>query len=348
MRPDARTPLTLLTGFLGSGKTTVLRELLQRPDLRDTAVIINELGEVGLDHLLVEQVAPDLQVLASGCLCCTLRGDLTQTLGRLQARRAAGEISFGRVIVETTGLADPMPVLHTLATHAELAATYRLAGVVTTVDAVNGPATLARHEEARRQVGFADVLLVTKGDLASPAAVGQLQRELERGNPAAAQHNALNGRVEARAVLETDAQSLARLARLVPAHDQGHHGHSHDHDHGVDGHAPRHDGIAAHCFVLDAPMREADFRHWLELLAALRGERLLRFKGLVGVAEHPGEPLVVHGAQHLIHPPARLPRWPSEDRRTRLVFITQGLPRADIERTLRKYTGAAAGIADYA
>ena len=137
MNTDPRIPLTLLTGFLGSGKTTVLRELLQAPDLRDTAVIINELGEIGLDHLLVEQVAPDLRVLSSGCLCCTLRGDLTETLGVLHARRTSGEINFSRVIVETTGLADPMPVLHTLVADTSLAAAYRFAGVVTTVDAAN-------------------------------------------------------------------------------------------------------------------------------------------------------------------------------------------------------------------
>jgi G3E family GTPase len=207
---------------------------------------------------------------------------------------------------------------------AALAHVYRFAGVVTTVDAVNAVGTLARHEEARRQVGFADVLLITKMDLVSGAAVDALHDELQRSNPAAARHIAIGGRVDPEALLDVDAQSITRLTQLKAQHAHYHHDHS----------------IAAHCFIFDEPVRGEDLGHWLALLTAMRGERLLRFKGLVHIAEHPDAPLVVHGAQHVIHPPARLPHWPSPDRRTRLVFITQGLPRADIERTLRKYAGA--------
>ncbi|HJV68847.1 GTP-binding protein [Ideonella sp.] len=329
---DFRTPLTLLTGFLGSGKTSLLQRLLQEPGMADTAVIINELGEVALDHLLVDHVAENLRVLQSGCLCCTVRGDLAQTLADLAARRAAGEIAFSRVVVETTGLADPAPVLHTLVADAAVAAAYRLAGVLTTVDAVNAHATLDHHEEARRQAAMADVLLLTKTDLATPARVDRLADRLVALNPTAAQFRGLDGARSPRALLDAAGDAMAGLHRAERHAAAGSVHHHHDR------------AIQAHCFGFDEAVSLEAFTHWLELVAAMRGEKLLRFKGLVHIAEHPGEPLVVHGAQHVIHPPQRLPRWLSEERHTRLVFITQGMARAELERTLRKFAGVTAPI----
>lgn len=329
---DPRAPVTVLTGFLGSGKTTVLNHLLRRPELADTAVIINEFGAIGIDHLLVDHVAENMRLLASGCLCCTVRGDLVQTLGTLAARRARGEVAFSRVVVETTGLADPAPVLHTLMADPGVAPLFRLDGVVTTVDAVNGAATLERHAEAVKQVGVADTLLLTKTDLAGAGTTAALAARLDRLNPGARVHHALHGAVRPEHVLGVGwIDPAAGVAReLAAAHDPG--------ATYLGEHAHRHDTqVRAHHFEFDTPLPEAAFTHWLELMAAMRGERLLRVKGLVQLAERPDEPLVVHGVQHVFHPPQRLAAWPSADRRSRLVFIVRDIERAEIARTFRKF-----------
>jgi G3E family GTPase len=322
---DARLPLTLLTGFLGSGKTTLLGRLLEQPAFGDTAVIINELGDIGLDHLLVDRVDENFSVLASGCICCTVRSDLVDTLQALLARRARREIAFARVVVETTGLADPAPVLHTLMAEPAVLSAFRLDAVVTTVDAVNGAATLERHAEAVKQAAMADVLLLTKTDLASAEQANELTARLRRLNPGAAPRCVLHGAVDAKLVLGGAAHDGWPDAQPCCGHHAAHH-HHHDDDH-----------IRAHSFTFDAPVRETAFAHWLELLAAMRGERLLRVKGLVHVIERPDEPLLVQGAQHVFHPPQHLRAWPSDDHRTRLVFITQDLERAEIERTFHKF-----------
>jgi G3E family GTPase len=311
-------PVTVLTGFLGSGKTTLLNRLLQRPALADTAVVINEIGAIGIDHLLVERVDENLRLLQSGCLCCTVRGDLVDTLADLATRRAAGQSAFSRVIVETTGLADPAPVLHTLMADPALAGRFRLDGVATTVDAFNGDATLERHAQARRQVAVADLLLLTKTDLVEPAATERLATRLAGSNPGARCVTVRDGDLD-----PADLFGLDDPGRGLRVH--GTHGHPHD---------PR---IRAHAFTFDAPLPRAAFLHWLELMAALRGERLLRVKGLVQLAEHPDTPLVVHGVQHVFHPPRTLGAWPDGDRRTRLVFVVQDLERAEIERTFCKF-----------
>ncbi|MEZ2332045.1 GTP-binding protein [Mesorhizobium sp. RCC_202] len=347
---DTRIPVTILTGFLGSGKTTVLNRLLRQPSLAGAAVIVNEFGAVGLDHLLIEASEEQFTLLDNGCVCCTVRGDLVATLKELDRRSRAGEAPLSRVIIETTGLADPAPILHTLMAETELMARFRIGGVVTTVDAVNGEATLGRHPEAAKQVAVADRLLITKTDLVSDDALGELQRRLEHLAPAVEHAIARNGEVDLDllASLPVDAASdVARIATRLEAVAHGHHHcgpDCHDHAHHHDTHG--HHGIQSFSFVIDKPVEWSAFARWLDYVAALKGEDLLRFKGLVRVADEPERPLVLHGVQHVFHPPARLDRWPSADRRTRLVFIVRDIERETIARTLVKFAAIdAASIA---
>jgi G3E family GTPase len=346
---EARRPVSVLTGFLGSGKTTTLARLLKAPPFAGTVAIINEFGEIGLDHLLIETSEERFALLDNGCVCCTVRDDLVETLLRLAARADAGELpAFRRVVIETTGLADPAPILHALMADERLARIYAIDGVVATVDAVNGLATLAAHAEAVKQVAVADRLLVTKTDLANETA------------PLLARLAALNPTAEIILTHDGDAPP----ARLVGAGLEASRGaevvdwfqraeraatpsrfRAEDHDGScadprcVDPrHGLRHGAdISSFCVVIEAPVRWAAFKQWLEYLALLKGEDLLRFKGLVHIAEKPGTPVVVHGVQHVFHPPRELERWPSADRRTRLVFITRGIARSTIESTLSKF-----------
>jgi G3E family GTPase len=345
---ESRIPVTLLTGFLGSGKTTVLNHLLRVPDLRDTAVIINEFGAIALDHLLVEKVSENLRVLNTGCICCTVRGDLVDTLRDLLARRSTGEISaFARVIIETTGLADTAPIMHTLMLDPIVTHDYCLEGVVTTVDAVNGWSTLHRHVEAVKQVAVADCLLLTKTDLAISDQIHTLEARLRALNPTARCQRVISGDVAsdemvARAWLDATRRTIDLAPPLWGKFTSAGGGTFGDPQrgqaayHGPGQHSTH---VRAHCFTLDSPVSESAFGHWLDLMAAMRGERLLRVKGLVQMVERPDQPLVVHGVQHVFHPPRHLPCWPSEDRRTRLVFITQDLDENEILRTLRRFVG---------
>lgn len=344
----ATIPVTTLTGFLGSGKTTVLNHLLKQPEMKGALVIVNEFGEIGLDHLLMQASEERFVLLDNGCICCTVRGDLRRTMKDLQRKVAAGELpAFAHVVIETTGLADPAPILHTLMVDRDLAGHFHIGATIATVDAVNGVATLARHAEAAKQVAVADRLLITKTDLASPGDIAALERRLGELAPTATRVTADNGKVAAGAVLGADLASQgdqpARLARwfeaacraVTPGQD------------GSDGHGPdcgcvehgahRHHGIASYSFIIDRPIDAAAFRTWLDYVTALKGEDLLRVKGLICLAEEPDRPLVMHGVQHVFHPPLRLAAWPSEDRRTRLVFIVRGIPRHAIERTLVRF-----------
>jgi G3E family GTPase len=343
-------PVTILTGFLGSGKTTVLNRLLRRDELSDTIVIINEFGEIGLDHLLVERSDEQLTLLRNGCLCCTVRGDLVSALADLDARRSRGDIgAYRRVVIETTGLADPAPILHTLIADPAIAPRYRLEGVVTTVDAVNGASTLSSHEEAMKQVAVADRILLTKSDLAGDRAAADLRDALMQLNPGAPIVVTTDGAVEPSTLFSIgfyDADGkpdeVRRWLQDEAYRDEARHGRHAHHDHHVHHHhahdVNRHDArIAAHCIVLDAPVRWEPFSYWLECLAAVRGEELLRLKGIVAIEEDPERPLVIHAVQHVFHPPVRLDRWPSADRRTRLVLIVRDLPRSLIEDTMRKF-----------
>lgn len=338
--PDAPLPVSVLTGFLGSGKTTVLRYLLGHPAMDETAVIVNEFGEIGLDHLLVEKAEEDTVLLNSGCLCCSVRGDLIDTLRRLFKKRVRREVPpFQRMVIETTGLADPAPILHTLMNDPMLVTRFRLDGVVATVDAVNGGATLDRHQEAVKQAAVADRLLITKTDLAEAEAVEALVARLRRLNPAAPILPVVQGEVEPGRLFgaglynpETKSPDVQRWLK-TEAYDGGQ-------DHGRHGHhldANRHDDrIRAFCVSTDRPLNWDRFNSWIEMLITCHGADILRVKGILDV-EDMERPMVIHGVQHLFHPPALLDAWPEGERLSRLVFITRDLDRELFEHTLKAF-----------
>ena len=299
-------PVHVLTGFLGSGKTTLLSSLLRHPDMGDTAVIVNEFGEIGLDHELIETSDETVMQLTTGCLCCSVQNDLAATLLSLAALRRSGEVRLARVVVETSGLADPAPLLHTLMTDPDVAAIFSVGRVATTVDAVAGARTLARYPEARKQVILAERLVMTKTDLA--AAPEALLRTLALMNRSAsildahagpATPEALFGRVE-------DAEAPPRPLPGATA----------EHTH----------GIAAVAVVREEPLPASAIPLFLEGLATHAGARLLRVKGIVAIAEAPETPMIIHGVQHVFHPPVWRERWRSADRRTRIVLIGENLP----------------------
>lgn len=344
--PTGLIPVTLLTGFLGSGKTTVLNHLVRQPELADALVIINEFGEMALDHLLVAHSAENLVMeMSSGCLCCTIRGDLVKTLRDISWRFSRnGQRQFRRVLIETTGLADPAPIIHTLMTHPQIAPKYRLDGIVATVDLAAGMHTLDRHPEAVKQAAVADALLLTKADLATDGQRTALLRRLEGINPAAARWEVRNGEIAAQQVLDLglfspddktpDVARWLREETYAPPHGHAHEHHGHDHGHVHDHHdVNRHDDhIRAFCFHVEEPIPDEVLTAWLELLMSFVGSNILRVKGILNV-EGNEYPIVVHGVQHIFHPPVPLPTWPSEDRRSRLVFITRDVDREVVERT---------------
>jgi G3E family GTPase len=337
-------PVTVLTGFLGSGKTTVLNHVLKQPAMAATAVIVNEFGEIGLDHLLVERASEDVVLLNSGCLCCTVRSDIAETLLDLFVGRVKARVPhFARVVIETTGLADPAPILHTLMSDPLVAARYLLDGVVTTVDAVNGAGTLDRQPEALKQAAVADRLLLTKTDIADGEVVGGLENRLAGINPTAPILRVAQGAVDPALLFQlglydpqTKSLSVQRWLRDEALAESDHH---HDHDDHRD--VNRHDDrIRAFVIVRERPISWATLSNWLETLASMRGDDLLRVKAIVALSDRPEQPVVLHGVQHIFHPPVLLPQWPSEDRRTRIVFITRDLPREPIEASLLAFEEA--------
>ncbi len=327
-RNDAPIPVIVLTGFLGSGKTTLLRHILRHPGFADAAVLINEFGEVGLDHVLVGALDQEPVLLASGCICCTIRGDLSRAIRDLHARRQRGAVPpFRRLVVETTGLADPVPILSTIASDPVIRHHFRIGIVAATVDAVHAEAGFDAYPEMLRQVAAADRLIVTKTDLVGADTVALLRRRLRRIDPQAVIVEAVQGAVDADLLLRQDETEPIRaatrgwLAESVPAEDA---------DEGA------HGTIRSFCLTADGPVPWSAFGLWLSLLVHRHGRRLLRVKGLLQV---PGSetPVAVHAVQHVIHPPEHLLGWPSEDRRSRIVFIVEGLHADAVRRSFRSF-----------
>ena len=336
-----RVTANLLTGFLGAGKTTLLKRLLATPDLAETAVLINEFGEVGIDHLLVEEIADDAILLASGCVCCTIRGDLKEALSRLHGRRQRGEVpAFRRLVIETTGLADPAPIVATFAADPMLRHHFRIGNIITVVDAENGLAALDAYDESRRQVGVADRLVVTKTDLAPPERAAALRQRLGVMNPAAEIVDAgANDDVADLLTRDVHDEStrLDEVARWLAVAEPD----SHDHDHGDPGHdhASRHDAVRAGLLTAEQPVDWAAFGLWLSMLLNRHGSRILRVKGLVEIAGR-AAPLVVQGVQHTIHEPVHLDRWPAGVRGTQIVVIADGIDPALIQRSFAAFVSA--------
>ncbi len=341
-------PIFVVTGFLGSGKTTLLNHMLKHPALRNAAVLINEFGEVGIDHQLVETIDKDTVLLSSGCICCTIRDDLKKAILELDEKRVQGIIpAYERIVVETTGLADPSPIMYTLMSDTQLRYHYRLGTIITTVDAVNGITQLDDFDEALKQATVADRLVLTKTDLAAPADTSRLTARLKALNMAADVVVAQFGALDVEALLSADLYDPSRkgkeVARWLAEEERAELA---DHEH--DGHLDRNrhgSRIHSFCLIYDKPLDWTVFGIWLTMLLHTHGQDVLRVKGILNVAGV-DTPVVINGVQHIVHSPFHLAAWPDDDRRSRIVFIVRDLAQARILESLALFNRLAGGDAD--
>jgi len=328
--PSSAIPVNVLTGFLGSGKTTLLQRLLQSAQMNRTAVLINELGEIGLDHLLVQQVDEAVVLLQSGCICCSIRDDLKSALRSLLSKRERAEIpAFDRVVIETTGIADPAPILYTISGEPVIRHHFELANVITTVDAVNSVLHLSNNPEGVKQVAAADRLVITKTDIADADQVAAVRETLARLNPTADVIEAVHGEVEADRLLATS--HLERAVRpqqwTVSNPDT------------LAGLRRHSEAIGSVCIALEAPLDWTAFGVWLSMLLNRHGDNLLRVKGILRV-QGSAAPVFINAVQHIVHPPQHLERWPTDDHRSRIVFITRGIDHGLLRRSLAAFARA--------
>lgn len=332
---DPRVPVTLLTGFLGAGKTTLLNALLADPQPEKIAVIVNEFGETGLDHDLIESVDEEVVLMRSGCLCCSVRGDLSRTIAELLARRDNGDLSFERLVIETTGLADPGPILQTLLVDRFLARKTRMDGVVTVADAANGPGTLDAQFEAVSQAAMADLIVLSKVDLVPPVQLRSFQERLRGINPNARIIHADHGQGVPQHIWGLSGLRPEATATDVLAWTAG----QPDPLAGISGLTtgaaplPHHDArIETVSFTLDTPLEDEAFDRWLDTLIALRGPDILRVKGIVFL-KGLETPFVFHGVQHIFDPPRPIKDWPKGDTRSRIVVIAKDISRPALQRS---------------
>jgi G3E family GTPase len=333
-------PVNLITGFLGSGKTTLLQQLLASPELGNTAVLVNEFGEVGLDHHLLQRIDEAMVLLKSGCVCCTIRGDLRDSIRDLYDRRERGSVpAFDRLVIETTGLADPAPIVATLMADPVIRHHFRLGNIVTVVDAKNGRSNLATYEESYKQVAVADRIVVSKTDITKADEVDRLRTELRRLNRTAVQLDAKRDCLSASALISSDLYDPAAKSdevrrwlaeeQQMPDENQDDGG-RHHHD------VNRHGEITAFCVSLNRPLDWSAFALWLTMLLNRHGQDILRLKGLLDIAGV-STPVVIHGVQHTVHPPTHLDAWPEGGARTRLIFIAKGLVPACLQESLEAF-----------
>ena len=332
------TPVNIVTGFLGSGKTTLLQRLLRAPELSDVAVLVNEFGEIGLDHHLLQGVAESTLLLENGCVCCAVRGDLQNALRNLLSQRTRGEVpNFRRVVVETSGLADPAPIAYTLRSDPVIRHHFRLSAIVTTVDVVNGTMQLATFAEAGKQVSMADRIVLTKVDLCDERALAALRAEVRTLNVAAQIVMSADLSAGFHGLLTEDIYDPTgkfHEARHWAAASAEHAAHSHTAD------------VQSFAAAFDVPLDWTAFGVWASMLLHRHGADILRLKGLLNVVDVP-TPVLINGVHHIVHPPSHLERWPDADRRSRLIFIVRGLQRARVERSLAIFNGLlnrAAGV----
>ncbi|MDV7340671.1 GTP-binding protein [Terasakiella sp. A23] len=331
-----KTPITILTGFLGSGKSSLLSQILKDPAFSNSAVIVNEFGEIGLDDFLVTHAEEQVMEMTTGCLCCTIRGDIADTLFELWTKRKTGELpNFDRIIIETTGLADPAPVIQTMMTEPRIFARFGLSGVITTVDATNSLSTMEFQKESVKQIAVADRLVITKTDLEiENTALADLQSQIITLNPTAdvMVKNAPDFDLEKlfdtklfdKTSKTADAQKWLNFEKLP--HDHHHH---HDHAHDINKHG---DHIETFSLIIEDPVPGQSFIAAIQSLVTAHGQNLLRIKGIVNLQDRPHKPYILHGVQHIFHEPFELSNWPTEDKRTKLVFITRHLQREMVEK----------------